>query len=205
MISNSEVIQNDNIEKFLEYFGDKNCCDQFKNDFFDIDDSQKNEALYFDCEEGAHNQFFVMLLIKPQSEDPKTAIDKCWQDQVNQKAVRILAHQKLRKLLRLGIKNYLLNLKSEKSKNYITSFKMEHYNWVSLFDKDDSQVAIKALYKNAETTKYLDILYSVQRQLFNILNNHYSIRNSLDTHFIMGRLNEVNQVLNKTRESLNKP
>ena len=44
------------------------CRKQFKNDFFDIEDKDKNDTLYYDVSEDAHNQLLiVMLLIKPAS------------------------------------------------------------------------------------------------------------------------------------------
>jgi hypothetical protein len=203
-ISNSEVLQNENIEKFLDYFGSKTACDQFRSDFYEIDDKDKNDTLYFDVDEDSHNQYFVILTIKQASVNPSEAIEQKWSDYNCEKAKRIIAYCKLRKLLRLKVKNFLLKLKTEKMVNVVTDLAMEHYNWISLDDDGDIRQIINAVSQEQVTFELIDELYKNQRILMNILSNHYSIRNSLDTHFVVNKLNEVNRVLNETRKTFTK-
>eukprot|EP00344_Euplotes_crassus_P000466 CAMPEP_0197013244 /NCGR_PEP_ID=MMETSP1380-20130617/65685_1 /TAXON_ID=5936 /ORGANISM="Euplotes crassus, Strain CT5" /LENGTH=193 /DNA_ID=CAMNT_0042437361 /DNA_START=147 /DNA_END=725 /DNA_ORIENTATION=- len=45
----------------------------------------------------------------------------------------------------------------------------------------------------------LSKLYGLQNQLINILHNHYTIRNSLDTHFVVTKLDEIEEILIEAR------
>jgi hypothetical protein len=204
VISQADFLQNANIEKFLQYFDDKRCCNQFKSDFFDISDYQKNDTLYYDADESAHNQYFTMFIIKPKSDDPKASVLKRWTDYCCTKSQRIIAHSRLTRLLRLKIKNFSLKLKTNNYGSQVKDLSMQEYNWVSLSDHGDIRELIYQMGCNDELKSHIGKMYMLQRQLFNILNNHYSIRNSLDTHFVVGRLDEINRILLDARLRLTK-
>ena len=76
---------------------------------------------------------------------------------------------------------------------------MDECNWISLSDQGNIKHLIALIGPNKLILENLKTLYSVQRQLFNILNNHFSIRNSLDTQFVVGKLNEIHKILSDTR------
>ena len=158
--------------------------------------------MYYDINEDAHNQYFVMLFIKPESEDPATQLEAKWSSYQSNKALKMLAHAKLTRKLRTKVKNYLLRIKTDKEREVTKELSMNEYNWLSLNDAGDTKLMIQAFSGDKQTRKVIEDLYKIQRQLMNILTNHYSIRNSLDTHFVVDKLDDVNQVLNDTREFL---
>ena len=53
----SDYIEKENIDKLYEYFGTKEAISAFRYDFLEITDEEKNDTLYLDVREGAHNQF----------------------------------------------------------------------------------------------------------------------------------------------------
>lgn len=202
VISQSDALQNENIEKFTAYFNDKQCCDQFKDEFFDIDDFQKNDTLYTDASDNANNQYFVMLFIKCHSENPQEVVKSKWEKYQNDKINKMLSHKILTKSLRLKIKNSLLTMKNNLSYKQMKSLSMNEHSWVCLSDHGNIQSLIKEASHSKDLFPVIDRLFSLQSQLFNILNNHYTIRNSLDTHFVSAKLNYIEEVLLEARINL---
>lgn len=168
----------------------------FRNDFLSIDDEQKNDTLYYEVDQDSHNQYLVLLYIKSASEDPmestQIAIEKYY---ANKNSMMIKQKQILRKMHQ-PFMNYILKIKTEKglslSRNQLKVF--EH-NWVSVNQTYNTHYALKLYHSNPSNAVYIEELYRTQNKLINIFNNHYSIRNSLDTHFIVNKLNEINKFL----------
>ena len=76
-ISYTETLSQENVDKFLQYYGGRDSCHQFKNDFFDISDYDKNDSLYLDSEDGARNQYLVLFSLQPAAEQSEL----CQQDE----------------------------------------------------------------------------------------------------------------------------
>ena len=201
LFSQSELIQNENVEKFADYFNDKNACIQFKNDFFEIDDTQKNDTLYFDSEESTNNQYFVQLFIKQKAIDQLKSVADKVDSYCSNKAMKMVAHRTLLKLLPQKVKNYKLKKNTENISSTI-NLSMDCFNWVCLKSDENINQIMKIVCKDSKLLTYVESIYEIQNQLMNILNNHYSIRNSLDTHFVVGKLNETNAFLNYIRNYL---
>ena len=201
VFSQSELLENENIEKFIDYFNDRNACSQFKNDFFEIDDTQKNDTLYFDSSDNANNQYFVQLFIKQKSKDQKKAVLESVNNYKSTKAMRMVAHCTLLRLLSQKVKNYKLKKNTENT-SIPANLSMNGFNWICLKSEENMNQVIKIASKDPKMLMYVDKIYEIQLQLMNIMNNHFSIRNSLDTHFVVARINETSEYLNYIRNYL---
>lgn len=201
LISQSDVLQNENVEKFVQYFGDKDACDQFKVDFFEIEASEKNDTLYTDMREDASNQFFAMLLIKAKSEDPDKAVCEKHSEYFSSKAARILSHTTLVKSLRLSLKNFSLEIKSNRVRNN-RELGMNGYTWITMSDHGNVSQLVTECCNFVPLFPIIEKLYTLKLKLLNIFFNHYTIRNSLDTHFVAAKLNLIEDNLQEARLNL---
>ena len=193
VFSQSELLENENIEKFIDYFNDRNACSQFKNDFFEIDDTQKNDTLYFDSSDNANNQYFVQLFIKQKSKDQKKAVLESVNNYKSTKAMRMVAHCTLLRLLSQKVKNYKLK-KNTENISIPVNLSMNGFNWICLKSEENINQVIRIASKDPKMLMYVDKIYEIQLQLINIMNNHFSIRNSLDTQESCFRVCEQLQI-----------
>uniref|UniRef100_A0A7S3NYP2 Uncharacterized protein n=1 Tax=Euplotes crassus TaxID=5936 RepID=A0A7S3NYP2_EUPCR len=200
-ISQTESLQNENVEKFIQYFGDKVCCNQFRIDFFEIEAPDKNYTLYNDISENANNQFFAILKITPKSASPDEVVEANYREYYCSKASMILSHRTLVHSLRLKIKNCILQINSAKHISR-RPLKMNEFVWISMSDHGDTRKIATECYRNADFYPAVEKLYTLKLELFNIFFNHYTIRNSLDTHFIAAKLNFIEDTLGEVRLTL---
>lgn len=74
ILSESEYIDEENLNKFLEYFGSKDAINNFKLDFYEISDEEKNDTLFYDIHDKVINQYFVHLTIIPENKSNQILI-----------------------------------------------------------------------------------------------------------------------------------
>ena len=194
-ISEYNLLQDQNIDKLQQYFGSKECCHNFKNEFFEISDYEKNDTLYLNNEEDSNDQYFVLLTLVPVDEAQDEEVDCLWTSYTSKKASKMLAHKRLVKSLRLKIKNYLLILKTKNSYSKNRNLTVNEYNWIGLGGNYYITQLIRESCINEYIFEAIERLYNLQNQLMNILNNHYTIRNSLDTHFVVTKIDEIEKTL----------
>ena len=72
---------------------------------------------------------------------------------------------------------------------------MNEYNWIGLGGNYNITQLIRESCINEYIFEAVERLYNLQNQLMNILNNHYTIRNSLDTHFVVTKIDEIEKTL----------
>jgi hypothetical protein len=63
-VEESEYLDQENVDKFHEYFGTTDAIFNFRHDFLEISDSEKNDTLYYNIEEGIQNQYFGTIFIQ---------------------------------------------------------------------------------------------------------------------------------------------
>ena len=140
-----------------------------------------------------------MLIIKSEAENPQKEVESGWQEYQEDTARKILAHRKLTRSLRLKVKNYLLNKKTQEGNIIENGLNMIEHNWMSLSDH-----IIKNLNISGDIFEVVKNIYSLQNQFFNIFNNHYTIRNSLDTHFVATKMDLIESTLIEAKLELSK-
>jgi len=174
----------------------------FRNDFFEIDDYDKNDALYYSLDENANNQFLVMFNVKSlEGSSPETDVQEKWNQYLNGKIGKMLAYKRLVKLLKAQIqkKEVYSKLKNLSLKPHL---RIDEYNWICLSEQGNFQELIKQAKINEELLEVVEGLIDLQNQFLNILNNHYTIRHSLDTHFVTSKLNKIEKILKEAREQV---
>ncbi|CAI2362242.1 unnamed protein product [Moneuplotes crassus] len=204
IITTNEVIKTENIDKFCDYFEDRDKLMQFKSDFFQIEDYDKNDTLYHDPDNLSHNQFLVILSIVPSSENPQESVDLKWEEYTFQTASSLLAFRTLQKSLKLKVKNYLLKLKTEKAKFGQNNINMNEHNWISLNDFGPLDHLIHQCSTSKILRNAIEEATSVQNKLYNIFLNHYTIQTSSDTHFIASKLSQIEEEMLNARIDLAK-
>ena len=192
--SETNILHNENVEKFVEYFGDQQACNNFRNDFLSIEDEQKNDTLYYDVDEDSNNQYLVLLFIKPVSEDSEQSVQDQFDKYYQGKVMKMIKQKIIMKRMHQPLMNFALKCKS-KDKLWLKNLSVHEYNWISVNQIYNSRYALKLLFSNSKNVENLKTIYQVQNQLINVFFNHFSIRNSLDTHFVVVKLNEINSFL----------
>mmetsp|Transcript_670 Transcript_670/g.563 ORF Transcript_670/g.563 Transcript_670/m.563 type:complete len:352 (+) Transcript_670:2-1057(+) len=203
-ISEYNTLQIENAEKFFQYFGDKECCVQFKKDFLQIDDYDKNDALYLDSGENVNNQYFVCLKIKQASEDPIMAVNALAEKYEEEELAKVLAHLRLTRLLKLKVKNFTLKRRSKVALAQARDLGVNEYSWISLLEYGNIVELKEQSLAHDDIFETIEELYDLQNQLFNIFSNHYTIRHSFDTHFVTSKLNQIEQIVKDARKEISK-
>ncbi|CAI2383785.1 unnamed protein product [Moneuplotes crassus] len=200
-IINEGIIDQNNSSKFEEYFHDIESCQQFKADFSEIVDYEKNDTLYHEGTKD-NNQYLVMLTIREEENKTENSIDLKYSQYLHEDAQRILSTRTLIKKLKLPIKNFNLSLKSTSHIKRSDCVSPTTFNWMLLAGNVSAHEDLKAIHGSFAIEYLIDKFYNLQNQLFNILHNHYTIRNSLDTHFVVTKLDEIEKILVEARLEL---
>ena len=159
-----------------------------------IEDEQKNDTLYFDVDEDANNQYLVLLFVKPISKDSEQTAQNQLDKYYEEKGMKMIKQKIILKKMHQPLMNFSLKCKNKDTfRPKILS--VQEYNWVSVNQVYNSSYALKLLFSNPQNVENLKTIYQTQNKLINIFFNHFSIRNSLDTHFVVVKLNEINDFL----------
>lgn len=189
----SELLHPDNLNKFYEYFTTKDAVGQFKCDFLDITDEEKNDTLYYDVHADSNNQYFVNLkiVLKDNANSNQIALGQ-YKRHTNSKTLKIINMYRIANKFSKLIKNVKLARKTDGFYNQSyrlnpgKSFRLPivSIEWVSeLLITQLSKPSEKEKQENGEKS-LTDTLHATLNKLYNIFCSHYTIKNSFDTHFI---------------------
>ena len=106
LASDSEMLDYDNLNKFNDYFCTENAVLQFKADFVEIYDGDKNDTLYYDIHSEAKNQFFIHLTVEPiSSNHGEVAITK-YEQYIREKNIKTISMKRIAKKMQGLLNNY---------------------------------------------------------------------------------------------------
>lgn len=145
-----------------------------------------------------------MVILDLKFEEGKNEIGDQYKEYCNKNSQRILAYRTLSKGLKLMVKNFSLSLKSGPKVNRDISLSPCMFNWISLSWNSNVSGEIQKIEDLYGLEYLIDRIYNLQNQFLNILNNHYTIRNSLDTHFVVTKLDEIEKILQRARNEISK-
>jgi hypothetical protein len=106
-------LEKDNLDKFYEFFYTKESIVQFKSDFLEISDQEKNDTLYFDIHEEASNQYFVHFTFKKKNVSSSEIVHQNYTKYTQDKKIKVMALRRLAKRIGKLLKNVKLARKTD--------------------------------------------------------------------------------------------
>jgi len=200
IISESDFIDEENFNKFNDYYGSRDAFCNFKDEFDSITDDEKNDALYFYPDEQAQNLYFVHLTIIPESDNPDGAAKEKYQKYLDEKRIRMVNHYRLSTRLNKKLLNVKLARKSFNINKEAYNLSISSQNWI--FQGEDYRGVLKIIAKNTQAREVLEKVEATMHLLFNIFNSHFAIKNSFDTHFIVSHIVKLNKIAIISRQQL---
>ena len=107
------MLDDDNLNKFTEYFCTKDAVLQFKTDFLEIYDGEKNDTLYYDIHSEAKNQFFIHLTVQPISPNHGEVAIAKYEQYIQEKNVKIISMKRIAKKMESLLNNFKAAKKSD--------------------------------------------------------------------------------------------
>ena len=202
LISESEYIDEENLNKFTEYFGSKKAIDNFKLDFYEISDEEKNDTLYYNIHDKVVNQYFIHLTIVPVSNSKITSIAKIFQNYCDMKMIKIVTHSRIRKRLKKQMKNVALSRRNDNLLKQKEVLSIGNIMWIIQSQSTDLTNWLKAVCQNSQFQGVLKRVESTINKLYNIFCSSYTIKNSFDTHFVVDNIDKMNSLSIKARNDL---
>ena len=202
LLSESEFIDEDNLNKFLEYFGSKEAISNFKLDFYEISDEEKNDTLFYDIHEKTINQYFIHLTIVSLNQNKQAIVASSYQKYMDLKLIKIITHNRLRKRLLKLLKNVILLRKNDNVLKQKEALSVGNIMWIVQSNTNDLTNCLKAVCQSNEFQSVLRKIESTMNKLYNIFCSSYTIKNSFDTHFIVDNISKINSISIKARNDL---
>jgi hypothetical protein len=190
-----EYLEESNANKFNDYYGDMDAIAQFKNDFFDITDEERNDALYYDINDDAQNQYLVYLKINHVSEDPDQAVQKRYTEYVSNKKVQIMTHKRLAKRLAQLYKNVKLAKITDSVQKNRNTLSLGNLMWIMTGFNQKLSYGLQLICQSEELKTVINKIENLLNQMYNVFCSHYTIRNSFDTHFVVGLIDKLNNLI----------
>jgi len=202
IISESEYIPMQNSAKFNDYFGSKTAIDNYRVDFFEISDEDKNDALYLNPDESVHNQYFVYFAVKPASGNKNEALRSSYDKFRDDKMVRIMTHNRLRTRLQKLLKNVLLRRKTDNIFKQKQAFTQSHLIWIIHNQDVDTTLMTRILCQNETLRELISKVEATSNKLYNIYSSSCVVKNSFDIHFVISNIDELNRASSQASDNL---
>ena len=170
IISENEYIDGENINKYEEYYGSRDAFKNFKADFDEITDEEKNDALYIYPEEGTKNQFLVHLSLIPKSQNSNEVVNQRYIGYTQEKAVKMMTHRRISNRMNKVLNNVKLARKTFNIKKAVFNLSKSHSNWISQVNDGNYQLLLNLLSKNQGVREILEKAESTMHLLLNVFN-----------------------------------
>jgi len=174
-ISECDYIDEENFDKFIEYYGTKEAISNFRADFIEISDDEKNYSLYIDPHADSRNQFLVHLTLTQKDNNGDEISQKQYEEYISTKKIKIMTHKRLANRLQKYVK--ATKIARQNFNPYLAHFNLSqsHLNWIFNSQNNDSAEILKIL--STEGVVIREILRKVENTmhvLFNVFNRYFT-------------------------------